>query len=678
MKQVVPKNTSLSQKQSAEKQFKCTTCDRNFTRIDHLKRHQLRHTGVRPYSCIFCKASFARCDNLRDHYADCSQRGDQLVPETSQRGRRRHALTAQQCTTMKLRCDGNAPCSSCQRRKMQCIRISSKSADDKDSNSAQLDKSEDYDQSFERGSVKFLLNAGTDSFTEGFHLPTRDDPASGLGWISSFDGLDASMGIAANKRADSVAAIESQPVNAALYNDVFLQFFNSPFANGPKDLDFPGTAAPGFGHHTQVAAVEELSLPISSEPFFEEEAPWSTTLIQEMLAKAWTLGMDEIAALEVSQRVRALLTTARIRKFIALYFRYWHVNCPIIHPTTFMPELMHPSIVASVVFMGAMYSDNPTEVYVAKRLLDLAELYIFSMPPFSTDLEIGRSFNVEPSGDEGKAKLEYFQHVRAGCIILIVQYWGGNKQARDRMVETRLGELIKVLRNSGATKLRHGVEDKTNECMWLLTECKLRTVCVITLLDAAFAFYQNFPPRLNPVELQCELPCHESLFSVRHPFVEKNFRFSREMTVYQAFKTLFYEKGPVHPLFTYPDDNTLHVGIFEMFLLMHILYSYLHNHLDQLIPVSESNSFGPVDSPVASRIKLALENWRSLWMSLRVEIPAEDWALMGFFKNAYSYWLVSQLLLSNKASVELIKNMDIKCDDKLQQLKVLLPPDESE
>lgn len=30
-------------------------------------------------------------DNLRDHYMVCSKRGDHEIPETGQRGRRRHA-----------------------------------------------------------------------------------------------------------------------------------------------------------------------------------------------------------------------------------------------------------------------------------------------------------------------------------------------------------------------------------------------------------------------------------------------------------------------------------------------------------------------------------------------------------------------------------------------------------
>lgn len=38
-----------------------------------------------------CGNLTASSDNLRDHYTDCAQRGDRKIPETGQRGRRRHA-----------------------------------------------------------------------------------------------------------------------------------------------------------------------------------------------------------------------------------------------------------------------------------------------------------------------------------------------------------------------------------------------------------------------------------------------------------------------------------------------------------------------------------------------------------------------------------------------------------
>lgn len=113
----------------SDKHFRCTVCQRGFTRIDHLKRHHLRRTlapctffsqrahcrqiparnrtrasfatrplrggGCKDGPCARLEGSFFKLttysDNLRDHYTDCAQRGDRKIPETGQRGRRRHA-----------------------------------------------------------------------------------------------------------------------------------------------------------------------------------------------------------------------------------------------------------------------------------------------------------------------------------------------------------------------------------------------------------------------------------------------------------------------------------------------------------------------------------------------------------------------------------------------------------
>lgn len=45
---------------------------------------------------------------------------------------------------------------------------------------------------------------------------------------------------------------------------------------------------------------------------------------------------------------------------------------------------------------------------------------------------------------------------------------------------------------------------------------------------------------------------------------------------------------------------------------------------------------------------------------------------MGFYKNGYNFWLVSQLLITKKASVDVVMQMEVKCEDKLEKLNVLL------
>ncbi|KAI8984514.1 hypothetical protein BDF20DRAFT_796268, partial [Mycotypha africana] len=44
-------------------------CQRQFKRLEHLKRHMRIHTLERPYHCTFagCPKSFSRSDNLSQH-----------------------------------------------------------------------------------------------------------------------------------------------------------------------------------------------------------------------------------------------------------------------------------------------------------------------------------------------------------------------------------------------------------------------------------------------------------------------------------------------------------------------------------------------------------------------------------------------------------------------------------
>lgn len=62
---------------------------------------------------------------------------------------------------------------------------------------------------------------------------------------------------------------------------------------------------------------------------------------------------------------------------------------------------------------------------------------------------------------------------------------------------------------------------------------------VVVLLDCAFLFFQNYPCRLAIPVLGCDLPCEDAVFSAEHPFAQPRFRFSREITVYEAFRHLF-------------------------------------------------------------------------------------------------------------------------------------------
>lgn len=59
---------SLAEGDDEPKPFPCPECDKQFKRLEHLKRHiRSVHSNIRPFHCKYCDKKFSRSDNLAQH-----------------------------------------------------------------------------------------------------------------------------------------------------------------------------------------------------------------------------------------------------------------------------------------------------------------------------------------------------------------------------------------------------------------------------------------------------------------------------------------------------------------------------------------------------------------------------------------------------------------------------------
>lgn len=361
---------------------------------------------------------------------------------------------------MKLRCDGMSPCSSCEKRGLECNNERKKQTNSHLASTNTFDTPrwdhgdsangpgvastppDDLVPPSDRGSIKFLLNGGTDSFTEQFLLPPRSDRTRGLEYHNQLEEAEQSrMTYGKDESGFTPGFVDSDPSALSFFQDTFLDFFQGPFGDPHKPT--PDPYGNGMVFPAVISPSDDPSYGFAGEPMYEPERPFATAMVQAILTRAWSVPLDPKIQEDISVNLNFLLTTARIRKFVALYFKYWQPSCPIIHYPSFNPDTVSLPLLVSVTILGAMYSRDQRESYAAKRLIDFAELYVFSSDVYASENEISMAHSGARPDFEVIDWIQ-FQNFQAGFIMCVAQYWSGSAISRSRVMENRFSEIIKV------------------------------------------------------------------------------------------------------------------------------------------------------------------------------------------------------------------------------------------
>ncbi|KIX06759.1 uncharacterized protein Z518_04735 [Rhinocladiella mackenziei CBS 650.93] len=717
---------------ATEKRYRCMTCGQSFSRAEHLKRHQTRHTGAKPFSCVFCSRNFSRKDRLQTHYNHCQRRGEREPPNSIPKGRRPHACVT--CISSKIRCDGSNPCSQCKKKKVPCRQKHSVQHESNGSNHSGVSLSlKNLNTVEDRVSIKALLNGGTDTFTEAFNLPPCDDRVRSL----QFHQQNEEEPEEATDLASNVKSVDASPSSIDVdyssmiespldhMDDQYLDFWTGPFAfipsPGYSDLQlelYDATKVMSGGDvlvHGPTPSSDSTQTQTHTATSHDQVAStpaYVSSVNMALYNKLWCLALDSKARQELTTCLNFLLTTDKISKFISLYFRNWHLNSPLIHKPSFDPSKAPLNLVIAVVFVGAMYSRDQNERLAAKKLVDLAELVVFDSDIFALEMEITHAMTNHMHGaetaDSTDRGWEKFQELQAGFLIVVAQYWAGSKIQKRRATECRFGDVIKVVRKLQVHRSRHQPSDRISETAWLQKESRIRTLAVIALLDCAMRIYSNYPCRLTLAELDTDLPCKEAIFSSRHPFMQDESIFAPRLTISQAFAMLFEGKAPTaasntssslslssalvrvgvdaaedpshEPTTTMAEDLNCDMTVFDLFILIHYLYVYIHSCIMTLsmnLPTSSLPSrkldrpLTLSSSPAFGDLKIALDRWRQIYQVVSSASSSKSMKTAGMFRNCFHFWLVAQLIITKEEAVDVITGMEVNCDDALTKLKVL-------
>lgn len=100
--------------------FTCQHCRRAYKTRSSLTRHAHNHSTAPEHVCEECGVSFARSDLLTRHRQNGHGQQDQARDEERRSTRQRCHTACEPCRRTRARCDGNAPCHSCQAADRHC------------------------------------------------------------------------------------------------------------------------------------------------------------------------------------------------------------------------------------------------------------------------------------------------------------------------------------------------------------------------------------------------------------------------------------------------------------------------------------------------------------------------------------------------------------------------------
>ncbi|OQE40156.1 hypothetical protein PENCOP_c006G03600 [Penicillium coprophilum] len=708
--------------------MECPLCAAKFYRLQHLERHLLIHGSSRPYACAFCEQPFNRRDALKRHWRSCKSRLDKglAIPLSPNRPSGRKKRACDRCSKLKRACDSCFPCETCLAKRIECSYyglqkqtrlepISSGSSTKLHAEDGQVASLPALnDQPSFTASAHPSSSAHMDSvLPPGISpsLPPLDD--FGSTWWSldlSISSLNATWGGIRLENEDSLVKFDFlasftsangfansfrcgtlfQRQQIALMKGIDWEitpketssFFIASNGSGLSNVAIDAETSSNTDNDLQNTWRWDHSLNLDSSglqsgsgtPCFYQWAHHPLALkTQEVIDRIKETVQhkprNSFIALEWSNLVEntclVFFSPPNLCKFLRLFWSSWYPNCPIIHRPTFDPLKVPPSLLSSMVIIGACLSPDKSDNQLARAWFNPIEEMVFN------DQWLEEDFTTLTWTRNIEGKSTRLQALQAAYFVCLFQNWEGSDINKRRIRRHRYNTLIAIARDLEPASINHldtllHIDEESFEWgLFIETEEKIRfvtfdqsheqfsyspysTLSFIFLLDGGFVIFNNMPPRMVVAELQMSIngpdECFQALtatecFAALNRWAE-NVPHHSQYSIASVLETMFQPDLPVEKKELYA-----HFGNINLFILV----TALHTLVFQL-----QNAMAPPEA--FRRIENALQNWRKVWAYRRLSLCHLDdafdgnsllhmWKRTGFMKDALEFWLLCNVIL---------------------------------
>ncbi|KAJ9154855.1 Transcriptional regulator form adherence 5 [Pleurostoma richardsiae] len=494
-------STPASRKASLapERKYKCQFCNRAFSRSEHRSRHERSHTKERPFKCMKCRSTFVRRDLLLRHDRTVHAK-DGGVPLHSD-GKRRGGPKARTVGTpskSSLAIDAAA---------LEQIEASSEGIFDVETAAMLVADLHHKATAAMRGNGS-PYEGSPNGFASSVMEPSVTYPSGAI----AIPQWETFMSQGSDSKSHSISSAASG------------SFDSQPsFTGGSTVQPHPSQLGPMNGQNVNglVPALQSMigSVPASASGTPTPQSPFLSHRAQSPSGAAQTVAGFRLPQVHSDEERNMILDNIRgedsehvipegfrlpnlasLNRFLSTYFGLFHHHLPFLHPASFEPTKVSPSLLLAALSIGALYAFDQEQAYM---------LHIGSKVLVNQFLQNRENFSSR------RCPLWTMQ---SSLLNMIFASWSGDPKGLEWACSIKSLLANMVAGNRYELKLRQEAREGRlpTRAEWVEDEGCRRTYYAVYIFFGLLTLTYNHTPAISFNEFEdLQLPSTEALWNLR-------------------------------------------------------------------------------------------------------------------------------------------------------------------